>query len=435
MGNEGSSLQPHVGVSKIELETLQKSFPSHHEKIKKLWKPWTEIFDDQSLENIERYLKLKTGDFITFQSYQQLYGDCIKSGLTGKILFLIILVDGSGTAQRVTLEKLEQSLQTIIKAFIKSHRHSVFKSKSDDDALTLSRSILHDLVHGGEKRKNTFLKEFAEESVDIEKEDIENVFMKNPLIEMIYDSVLEKCFQMKSVNNSTLIPNIAVDTVTSLSVCEAVFLNTHLPHQLRQVWRPLFNTSTHGESFSKFAGSITKQGPTLIIVCDENNRKFGGFATDSWRTSPKFYGKSESFLFHLHPEMNIYDSTPFNQNYQYFNLKQKTMPNGLGMGGQLEYFGFWIDNEFGVVKTSPSCSTYHSPQLSQLEGKIKSLEVFGVGELSDDDLDAGPSVLDLDPEAQAVLEMMGKTFHSKVIREVDEDQEKKKSLEAKNIDS
>ena len=63
------------------------------------------------------------------------------------------------------------------------------------------------------------------------------------------------------------------------------------------------------------------------------------------------------------------------------------------------------------------------------EGKIRRLEVFGVGELKDDDLEAGPSVLDMDPEAQAVLEMMGKTFHSKIVREVDEGQEKKKELE------
>ena len=47
--------------------------------------------------------------------------------------------------------------------------------------------------------------------------------------------------------------------------------------------------------------------------------------------------------------MGVFDSTPFNSNYQYFNLKQKTMPNGLGMGGQLEYFGLWIDSEFGQV--------------------------------------------------------------------------------------
>ena len=26
-------------------------------------------------------------------------------------------------------------------------------------------------------------------------------------------------------------------------------------------------------------------------------------------------------------------------------MKQKTMPNGLGQGGQLEYFGYWIDRD------------------------------------------------------------------------------------------
>ena len=77
---------------------------------------------------------------------------------------------------------------------------------------------------------------------------------------------------------------------------------------------------------------------------------FGGFATDSWRLGPKFYGKPESFLFQLSPTVGVFDSTPFNSNYQYFNLKQKTMPNGLGMGGQLEYFGLWIDSEFGLVR-------------------------------------------------------------------------------------
>ena len=56
--------------------------------------------------------------------------------------------------------------------------------------------------------------------------------------------------------------------------------------------------------------------------------------------------------------------------------------------------------------------------------------MIGLGELSEEDQDAQrTSVLDLDPEAQAVMEMMGKTFHSKVIREVDEQEEKKKKRE------
>jgi len=51
------------------------------------------------------------------------------------------------------------------------------------------------------------------------------------------------------------------------------------------------------------------------------------------------------------------------------------------MGGQLEYFGFWIDAEFGHGKAAPSCTTYNSRQ--SLAGKqeftIDRLEVWAVG--------------------------------------------------------
>ena len=29
------------------------------------------------------------------------------------------------------------------------------------------------------------------------------------------------------------------------------------------------------------------------------------------------------------------------------NVKAKTMPNGIGLGGQLDFFGLWIDAEYG----------------------------------------------------------------------------------------
>ena len=51
--------------------------------------------------------------------------------------------------------------------------------------------------------------------------------------------------------------------------------------------------------------------------------------------------------------------------------------------------------------------------------------MIGLGELSEEDQDAQRTSV-LDPEAQAVMEMMGKTFHSKVIREVDDQEEEKK---------
>jgi len=420
MGNEASAIQPHAGLSKSEIENLQKTFPKT--PTKQLWSPWSEVFEAEQLDVLSKTLVNKTG-VISFQNYQQLAGDLGKGGLESKIEFMLMI--GKVLKSNLTTDSLKTCLKLIFKAFSKANKKKNL-STSDEDSAKLASSLVHDLIFHGEKRKSSFPKQ--ETSVDIELEDIEKVLLGNPLIENMISEIMNHCFQVV-LRPQTLLPKLPPGNKTSLSLLQVLFLNFQLPHEVRHLWRPIYNTDIHGESFSKFTGCITNQGPSIIVVWDDQGNVFGGFATDSWKLGPKFYGKPETFLFHLHPKMNIYDTTPFNTNYQYFNLKQKTMPNGLGMGGQLEYFGFWIDSEFGIVKTSPTCSTYHSAQLGQGDGKIKKIEVFGVGDLNEDDLEAGRSVLDLDPEAQAVLEMMGKTFHSKAIREVDEEDERKKELE------
>jgi len=422
MGNEASSLQPHAGLNTTDIQNLQKYFPKT--PTRQLWAPWTEVFHPQQVDTLSKSLQNKAG-VITFQNYQQLAGDVGRGGLENKINFMLVIA--GVTKENLTTDTLKKCITVISTAFSNTCKHSKLEI-SEEDSSKLACSLSHDLVFQNEKRKATFLKQ--ETTVDIEMEDMEKVLLSNPIIESMISQILNHCFQV-TLKPQTLLPKLPLGNKTSLSLLQVIFLNTHLPHELRHLWRPLFNTDIHGESFSKFTGCISSQGPTIIVAWDDQNNVFGGFATESWKMGPKFVGKPESFLFHLQPKMNIYDSTPFNSNYQYFNLKQKTMPNGLGMGGQLDYFGFWIDSEFGIVKTSPTCSTYHSPQLGLTEGKIRKIEVFGVGELSEDDIEAGRSVLDMDPEAQAVLEMMGKTFHSKVIREVDEENERKEELEKK----
>lgn len=53
-----------------------------------------------------------------------------------------------------------------------------------------------------------------------------------------------------------------------------------------------------------------------------------------------------------------------------------------GLGGQLNYFGLWIDFTFnnGHSKAVPKCTTYGSPQLSgSPEFVVDSIEVWAVG--------------------------------------------------------
>lgn len=52
----------------------------------------------------------------------------------------------------------------------------------------------------------------------------------------------------------------------------------------------------------------------------------------------------------------------------------------------MEYFGLWIDAEFGKGRCTPSCTTFDAPQLSASEEfTIEALEVWVVGPLPNDE--------------------------------------------------
>lgn len=71
------------------------------------------------------------------------------------------------------------------------------------------------------------------------------------------------------------------------------------------------------------------QGPSVVIVEDTDGYIYGGFASANWSFSPKFVGDSTSFLFTLRPKMRVFGPTGYNSNYQYLNLHQQTLPNGM----------------------------------------------------------------------------------------------------------
>ncbi|KAJ8252198.1 hypothetical protein COCON_G00215100 [Conger conger] len=161
-----------------------------------------------------------------------------------------------------------------------------------------------------------------------------------------------------------------------------LFLYPQLPAHSAP-WRPLFSTRLHGESFSRLVSCCVRRGPTLLLLRDADGHRFGGFASHSWDTKPQFQGDSRCFLFSVFPTMRVYTYTGYNEHYMYLNHGQQTMPNGLGMGGQHEYFGLWLDSEFGRghSRARPRCTTYGSPQLSgQEDFTLETVEVWGVGD-------------------------------------------------------
>jgi len=96
------------------------------------------------------------------------------------------------------------------------------------------------------------------------------------------------------------------------------------------------------------------------------------------------------------------------------------------MGGQHNYFGLWIDVDFGKghSKAKPKCTTYNSPQLSAQENfGFEKMEVWAVGDASgSQQAKSSKSILDVDPEAQALLEISGRSRHSEGLRDLPEDE-------------
>ncbi|XP_067854212.1 MTOR-associated protein MEAK7 isoform X2 [Heptranchias perlo] len=194
--------------------------------------------------------------------------------------------------------------------------------------------------------------------------------------------------------------------VTVMDIPSVIFLHTNLPSELQSQWKLIFSSQTHGESFSRFSGQILHKGPSILVIKDSDGYIFGGFASHSWDVKPQFQG--------------------YNDHYMYLNHGQQTMPNGLGMGGQHNYFGLWIDGDYGGghSKAKPRCTTYNSPQLSAQENfSIDTLEVWTVGIPPEDPLSKSKGVLDQDPEARTLLEMIGKTRISDGLRDPGEDEE------------
>ncbi|CAG8476565.1 12282_t:CDS:2 [Funneliformis mosseae] len=203
-------------------------------------------------------------------------------------------------------------------------------------------------------------------------------------------------------------------------------LNSHLPPDCRVTTHTLlFSSVRDGDSWSTFINSILYQGSTYIIIKDKDGYIFGGFTYEDWELKPKWYGNGKNFLFSIKPKLRLYPSTGYNDHYQYLNYGTKTLPNGLGMGGQFDFCGLWINSDIinGHSKATPLSSTYSSAQLSKKqEFKVDEIEVWLVKptEKDPDEIPKGPkgSALDKNPAELELLQMStNRKMYSKDVRD------------------
>ncbi|KAI8373826.1 TLD-domain-containing protein [Blakeslea trispora] len=182
----------------------------------------------------------------------------------------------------------------------------------------------------------------------------------------------------------------------------------------------LYSSRRDGTSWQMFANRLVGQGATLVVIkAKKDGFVFGGYADEAWANcNTDWYGNSSNYLFRLAPDYGAWRAGSNNSHYQYLCWGKKSLPNGLGMGGQFDYAGLWLESDFlhGHSRAGPLCTTFGSPQLSSDQNfLIDEVEVWLVRPLlrnEDEDTHQGKGVLG-NAEDMEFMEMAGKKMYSK----------------------
>lgn len=193
------------------------------------------------------------------------------------------------------------------------------------------------------------------------------------------------------------------------------------------LWKLTFSTLTNGKAWNSFCQSLELSEESVVVIRDKDGKVFGGYKPTPFIASPNFKDEPNSFVFSLKPA-KLYKPSGVNNHHTYFNHGSKSgFPNGIGyinvnsrFGGQLEYFGIFLDKDFecGHSRANPISTTFSSPQFSGKEDfLIDEVEVWMIRERDVESIEYKKSVLDGNSEVKALLEMSGRQIYSDGLRE------------------
>ncbi|GMR33201.1 hypothetical protein PMAYCL1PPCAC_03396 [Pristionchus mayeri] len=217
-------------------------------------------------------------------------------------------------------------------------------------------------------------------------------------------------------DKKSIVPKLSGNTILLTTVAQLSF-RAHLPMEFRDRWQLLFSSNEHGSSFSQMAQRVDGQGPCLLIIRSTKGRVFGCYASHGFDSGPSYTGDSLSFLFSLSPSIGVFEATGFCKKYCYLNQQQETLPNGMGIGGSEDNWPLFISEDYGKGVACANSSAFEKCDLAgEKDFEIHTLEVWRVGP-PPAAKHTEKSILDKDPQAQALLELAGKKMHSTAYRD------------------
>ncbi|KAH8411890.1 hypothetical protein KR222_001284 [Zaprionus bogoriensis] len=466
MGNASGKKESENVYTSEELRLLETAYRNASggalEKLTsdRLVEAWSQTIERSLAESTAQFLFMPTKPGqqcinIPLKKFGEPYYIMERGSIELKLQFLLASLQQRSANDSFNIKQLEQYIHSVIKSYVhleSTSKGSNIKDWQDLGFITTERSAC------------TFAKGLMRNlSKDLEhtmpNETLERWLHITPQFLQLWREVFVQLYTRHGGSKRSLVKEVEICILPHL--CDApqnshyrpiielphvLYINAQLPREMRHKWRFLFSSKIHGESFSTMLGKMLDKGPTLFFIEDEDQYIFGGYAPESWALKPQFAGNDSSLLYTLSPAMRCFSATGYNDHYQYLNLNQQTMPNGLGMGGQFEFWGLWLDCMFGEGQSVESCTTYgdyvqlrsvlDKITLNKLyiyffvisyskkkQFKIRNLEVWAVGDLpvKDDEEGGGEgqkrSVLDGNLEDRAMLEIAGKQMHSDGLRE------------------
>eukprot|EP00854_Cymbomonas_tetramitiformis_P003000 gene3000-3817_t len=149
-------------------------------------------------------------------------------------------------------------------------------------------------------------------------------------------------------------------------------LTGSVPARFRQQqWKLLYSTWRDGISLHTLFRHANARAPTLLVIGDSKGFVFGTYSSESWRSSPRYYGTGESFVFQIKPRLVKYAWAKSNTYFQY----GATESLAVGGGGA---FSLWLDEDLRHGN-SGWCDTFNSPCLaSDEEFTCRSVELWSL---------------------------------------------------------
>lgn len=126
----------------------------------------------------------------------------------------------------------------------------------------------------------------------------------------------------------------------------------------------VFVSSENGFRLSTLFEKANESEPLLLIIETTDGNIFGTYLSRSLRnrTSRKFFGTGETFIFNLRPTAQIFSWNESHDNQQFIYADE----NFLAIGCSSGKFGIWIDRDLNQVVSSP-CDTFRNPSFIENE--------------------------------------------------------------------